>query len=762
MSTDKEEALTGGNGEGQRSSINVDGGKLIRPGERVQSEHAANIWSPAVESVDIRAIFGEVTEQPSWVSWTYERNEDGDWKKPPIDPTTKRKASVDKPNTWGTLAKVRKLGGNIGLVLSKALEIVALDVDGVRNCVTGEVPSKFVREFIEKADTYTEVSPSGTGFRLLWRCPYGQFPGGKRNLTGQTREFGFKLPDGSMHVHKAEIELFSHKNAYVTITGQHLVGTPLTIHEAVSNCLQVSEWVAADQGKKNGATETIKTTQDEVRAALKHVPGDNYQRGKGEPSWLLVGMALHNGERHGELPDGDGFELWKEWSRRFRTDCTDVTFNEKWRSFNDKGDSSVTLRSIFHWALGQGWQPPKTKGKRNGHDREEDQSYAFNIINAASVKPKHREWLWPGRIPMGALALLVGLPGEGKSHVYVDIAARYTTGQVMPNGEDEAVVFKLPPGRVVIFCTEDDIERTLVPRLMAAGADMTKVDFIQYLRNEKGEERGLDITQDVPRLAAYLKQHDDARLVVFDPISENLGTRVDSHNNTSVRAACGQLVRMLGEHNIAGIGVSHLPKTKSGSIKTAAIGSIAFSALARAILWVTDELDSTTDPVTGGSQTEPTGRKLLFLSKANLAPDDRCKPLAFTLESHDLPMPGDPLPLQTSRAQWDGEVEATSTNYWTGGSGGGEGGKPKAIDEAAKFIREMMLNKEKSTRDKPVFCERLADEMKAEAELRNISGATLRRAYRRLGITPYKREGDGKFMWDIPALWLVQQGEIPF
>src|SRR5262245_54144106 len=74
---------------------------------------------------------------------------------------------------------------------------------------------------------------------------------------------------------------------------------------------------------------------------------------------------------------------------------------------------------------------------------------------ASTYTPKAIEWLWPNRFALGKLALLVGLPDEGKGQVFCDIAARVTHGLDWPCKEGVA-----PQGNVILLTAEDDIEDT--------------------------------------------------------------------------------------------------------------------------------------------------------------------------------------------------------------------------------------------------------------------------------------------------------------
>lgn len=55
-------------------------------------------------------------------------------------------------------------------------------------------------------------------------------------------------------------------------------------------------------------------------------------------------------------------------------------------------------------------------------------------ITVDEVPEAEVRWLWYGRIPLGAITVLDGDPGLGKSLVSLDLVARVTTGRAMPDG----------------------------------------------------------------------------------------------------------------------------------------------------------------------------------------------------------------------------------------------------------------------------------------------------------------------------------------
>jgi putative DNA primase/helicase len=98
---------------------------------------------------------------------------------------------------------------------------------------------------------------------------------------------------------------------------------------------------------------------------------------------------------------------------------------------------------------------------------------------AADIKPEKIDWLWGERLPLGKCVLVAGEGGLGKSMVLAWIAATVSQGKEWPCGEG-----KSRRGSVVILSAEDDAADTIIPRLIAADADCTKVHILEAVRRE--------------------------------------------------------------------------------------------------------------------------------------------------------------------------------------------------------------------------------------------------------------------------------------
>ena len=88
------------------------------------------------------------------------------------------------------------------------------------------------------------------------------------------------------------------------------------------------------------------------------------------------------------------------------------------------------------------------------------------------LTPEPYRWLWQYWLAMGKLHILAGAPGQGKTTIALAMAATITIGGRWPDGS------RCAPGNVLIWSGEDDPADTLVPRLMAAGADRARCYFI--------------------------------------------------------------------------------------------------------------------------------------------------------------------------------------------------------------------------------------------------------------------------------------------
>jgi len=324
------------------------------------------------------------------------------------------------------------------------------------------------------------------------------------------------------------------------------------------------------------------------------------------------------------------------------------------------------------------------------------------IRRLAEVVPRDVDWLWPNRFPMGKLSLIVGDPDVCKSFLTLYIASRVSNGLPWPDLPDEPIT----KGGVVLMSAEDDIEDTVVPRLIKQEADLTQIIALEGV-SKQDRQFYFNLARDLPALEQAINQAENVRLVVIDPISAFCGM-TDSHKNAEVRGLLGPLAQLAAKHRVAVIAVSHLRKGE-GQALYRVLGSLAFVAAARALWIVTRD------------QTDQ-ARRLLTLGKCNLAVEP--PGLAFRLIDGQVCFDEGTVTMSADEALQKPDEEEKS-----------------AVQEAVEWLRQALSDGEMKASD--IY--RLA----AENE---IAKRTLQRAVSIVGVQKAKRGSFEKpfWIWSLP------------
>ena len=129
------------------------------------------------------------------------------------------------------------------------------------------------------------------------------------------------------------------------------------------------------------------------------------------------------------------------------------------------------------------------------------------------------EWLWFPYIPFGKLTIIQGNPGEGKTYFTMMLTAACTNRKLFPNMED------IEPFNVIYQTAEDGMGDTIKPRLIEAGADLSRVMVID------DTEEALTLSDD--RIEKAVRQN-RVRLVIIDPVQAFIGADVDMNRANEV------------------------------------------------------------------------------------------------------------------------------------------------------------------------------------------------------------------------------------
>jgi hypothetical protein len=330
---------------------------------------------------------------------------------------------------------------------------------------------------------------------------------------------------------------------------------------------------------------------------------------------------------------------------------------------------------------------------------------------AADIVPSPVSWLWWGRIPFGKLGVWEARPGVGKTTTAMALAAAHTTGGGLP-GQANTVV-----GTVAIISSEDSAADTLVPRLLAAGADLRRVRIFSGFTSTGGEvESGaFSLEANVAQLLDFIEEH-EITLLILDPITAMLGG-VNSYKDADVRGLLAPLAAIAEQTGCAVVGIRHLRKG-GGAAEDAGSGSIAFGAAARVVV----RFDR--DP-------EDDAAFLLSVVKSSLT--ERPPTLRYKLAGVELEGG-----IQTSRVEWTGTSSLSAHDLADMASA------PEDVSSgqrAAELIREALADGPRSQSD-----------VMAAAKAEDIAPRTLQRAAKALGVVT-RRTGFGRpSEWSLPSV----------
>jgi putative DNA primase/helicase len=348
-----------------------------------------------------------------------------------------------------------------------------------------------------------------------------------------------------------------------------------------------------------------------------------------------------------------------------------------------------------------------------------------NLRCGSSIKPLAISWLWEEWIPAGKLTVLAGTAGTGKTTLVLGLAAALTSCSRWPDG-----TLCKQRGNVLIWSSEDNPDDTLVPRLIASGADMKRCFFIDGI-TEDDVSVPFDPSKDIPKLHQAVEKIGGVSLLIIDPIVSAVAG--DMHRANDVRRSLQAVVDFAEVHGCAVIGITHFAKNGAGKApQDRVIGSQAFSALARMVLVAAKE--------------ENGSRRVLARAKSNIAPDDGG--VAYRLDMKSIEGG-----IEVIHVVWEGAIEGTAREI-LGDVEYDDNDTP--VNKEAGVIRETELDRAED------FLEELLAEgaipttqIYSDAKGAGFTQSTIRRAKASLGIEA-KRVGEkgikggGVWHWESP------------
>lgn len=228
--------------------------------------------------------------------------------------------------------------------------------------------------------------------------------------------------------------------------------------------------------------------------------------------------------------------------------------------------------------------PDHEKGCRDG-GTETATGRTIKLTRASEIAPKPVHWLWGeeslfggqrvGRVPLGMMILLAGREGTGKSTVAYWMVAQVTRG-TLPG------YYFGSPKSVIVAAYEDSWAETIVPRLMAAGADLDRVYRVDVTTVD-GAPGNMSLPSDVAALKGVIRDEDVA-LLLLDPMMSALSATLKGNDYQAVYQALLPIARLADETRCAVVGITHFNKTTGSDPMARVMGSTAFAGAVRGAL----------------------------------------------------------------------------------------------------------------------------------------------------------------------------------
>lgn len=324
----------------------------------------------------------------------------------------------------------------------------------------------------------------------------------------------------------------------------------------------------------------------------------------------------------------------------------------------------------------------------------------FQVMRADQIEKREMEWLWFRYLPRGTITLLTGDPAAGKSTLILDIVARLSRGDPLP--EEDPLTHTRPPLKSWIMSSEDAADTIILWRLENQGARMENV----FITDQRQPMTG-------PGLRHFEETivREGIALAVVDTVTTWMGGDIDMNKGNEVMGWLNPLKEIAQRTGCTVVLIRHRRKGGPSDNKLySGMGSIGFTAAVRSEL---------------SAWESKSGLKLLSRTKGNIGAPPPV--LSYVIASH---------PTETNIhgvLRWEGSFKEDPDSPAVSVSK-----KPKKVAQAQEWLKRFLADGPK-----------MAKECFEEADKAGFKGATLKRA--KLGLIKSYNDGLGSWWWTLSS-----------
>lgn len=505
----------------------------------------------------------ELKDIPQWVCWKLNPPNNGKKaRKLPINPRTGDTAAIDDPSTWTTFeeaysAYLEHSYDGVWLALTPEIGLVAFDFD---DCVRNNHTPDWLTEVINQLQSYTELSPSGKGIRIICR---GRLPEGRRRVTY----------NGIL------VEAYD-RARFISLTGWQLKGAVNSAERRQMAIELVYHRIFGEQQKAEPARPGRSAQSHSIEAAL----------GKDH-----LFCALWNGadyETLGYLSQSEAdaalmHKLWF-WSGGDRERTLEL-FRQSAYGQREKAQRDDYLQRTLDAVASGDVYKPKQDGNRlhPGPDKQLAKSTIppelSNLVRPLNtVEPRPVEWLIPNLLARGEITILAGEAGVGKTTLALEIAHGLTKRASILDQTYQPI-----QARVCWLHFDHSAERLREKYEIIYGEPPNDLFMAPDL--DTMEHLGmLPLSQQTLDMWVYMLEQFAVEVLVVDTLLDLF--QLDDSDKTSKAQAAMQSLRTLVERTgVAVLAIAHPNKAGGQRRVTSLANSLAFGAKADVVAFLTDD-----------------------------------------------------------------------------------------------------------------------------------------------------------------------------